>query len=299
MLSLFHDALSNSSTGTMSLPQIYRAIERKYPYFKLRVQTQGWQSSVRHNLSQNAAFQKVQRDGKGWMWGVVPGVSIEKEKRRRASPPQMPSHLQHQSVPASQAHPNPQQHRPSMAATHPHASNVAGTSNGSLQSNDANNINATGYQSPYAIPAPPGNPTPSNGNTRSLMQNQQTAAQRPTPPPPRPPPQRNALIPERDILLALSSYKAALLNSLSNSPRAELLITSAINRALGLSDKSTATPEGQAEDPQERTFINSITNMIDMIKKKKAAAAKDEKKAEAQRVLNQAMGQSGGGPSKS
>lgn len=84
---LIHEALTNSPTGAMSLPQIYRAIERRYPYYKLRVTTTGWQSSVRHNLSQHAAFRKIEREGKGWMWGLVPEVSIEKEKKRRASPP--------------------------------------------------------------------------------------------------------------------------------------------------------------------------------------------------------------------
>ena len=86
---LIQEALSNSATGQMSLPQIYRAIERKYPFYKLRVQTTGWQSSVRHNLSQHPAFCKIERDGKGWMWGLVPGVSIEKEKKRRFTPPPM------------------------------------------------------------------------------------------------------------------------------------------------------------------------------------------------------------------
>ena len=88
---LIHEALTNSKTGAMSLPQIYRAIERRYPYYKLRVTTTGWQSSVRHNLSQHPAFRKIERDGKGWMWGLVPEISIEKEKKRRPSPPPMPS----------------------------------------------------------------------------------------------------------------------------------------------------------------------------------------------------------------
>ena len=86
---LIHEALTNSKTGAMSLPQIYRAIERRYPFYKLRVTTTGWQSSVRHNLSQHPAFRKIERDGKGWMWGLVPEISIEKEKRRRLTPPPM------------------------------------------------------------------------------------------------------------------------------------------------------------------------------------------------------------------
>ncbi|KAI4150331.1 MAG: hypothetical protein LQ340_004148 [Diploschistes diacapsis] len=85
---LIHEALTNAPTGQMSLPLIYKAIERRYPYFKFKVQTVGWQSSIRHNLSQHPAFRKVEREGKGWMWGLVPEVSIEKEKRpRRPSPP--------------------------------------------------------------------------------------------------------------------------------------------------------------------------------------------------------------------
>ena len=85
---LIHEALTNSPSGQMSLPQIYKAIERRYPYFKFKVQTVGWQSSIRHNLSQHAAFRKVEREGKGWMWGLVPEVSIEKERRpRRPTPP--------------------------------------------------------------------------------------------------------------------------------------------------------------------------------------------------------------------
>ncbi|EHK99683.1 putative Pre-rRNA-processing protein FHL1 [Glarea lozoyensis 74030] len=86
-VTLIYEALHESKNGQMSLPQIYRAIQRKYPYFVLKVPTNGWQSSVRHNLSQHHAFRKIERDGKGWMWGIVPGVSIEKEKKKRASPP--------------------------------------------------------------------------------------------------------------------------------------------------------------------------------------------------------------------
>ena len=99
-VTLIHEALSNSETGQMSLPQIYRAIQRKYPFFVLKCSTNGWQSSVRHNLSQHHAFKKVERDGKGWMWAIVDGVSIEKEKKRRATPPMQlpPGHMYHQPI---------------------------------------------------------------------------------------------------------------------------------------------------------------------------------------------------------
>jgi len=82
---LIHEAISSSERGALTLPEIYKAIERKYPYYKLRVTTNGWQSSVRHNLGQHKAFYKVERSGKGWLWSCTKGVSIEKEKKGSAA----------------------------------------------------------------------------------------------------------------------------------------------------------------------------------------------------------------------
>ncbi|KAH6722430.1 hypothetical protein BKA61DRAFT_592531 [Leptodontidium sp. MPI-SDFR-AT-0119] len=93
---LIYEALSESKHKQMSLPQIYRAIQRKYPYFVVRVSTVGWQSSVRHNLGQNEGFEKVERDGKGWKWAIKEGATFEKEKKKKASPPPpyQPGHMQ-------------------------------------------------------------------------------------------------------------------------------------------------------------------------------------------------------------
>lgn len=110
---LIHEALTSSESGHMSLPQIYKAIERRHPFFKFRVTTQGWQSSVRHNLGQHQAFRKIEREGKGWMWGYDETVSIEREKKRRATPPPtttsqsryFPQQPAPQSQPTSYQHP--------------------------------------------------------------------------------------------------------------------------------------------------------------------------------------------------
>lgn len=123
---LIHDVIINSPAGAMSLPQIYRAIERKYPFYKLRTSTNGWQSSVRHNLSQHKAFVKIERDGKGWMWGVNPDIPIEKEKKRKLTPPPAPQHYYQQNHVMSHAYapglatPNGQMvHPPSFQMAHP------------------------------------------------------------------------------------------------------------------------------------------------------------------------------------
>jgi hypothetical protein len=113
---LIFEALSNHPEGQMTLPQIYKAIERRYPWFHFKAQTNGWQSSVRHNLGQNTAFQKVTREGKGWKWALQPGASIEKEKKRRATPPPQAPPGQMQPIYSN----NPYHMMPGQPYGHPH-----------------------------------------------------------------------------------------------------------------------------------------------------------------------------------
>ncbi|KAF4550344.1 Forkhead domain-containing protein 2 [Elsinoe fawcettii] len=115
---LIHDALCNSSTGIMDLQQIYDAIQKMYPYYKYRSQTQGWQSSIRHNLIGSEAFEEAGKIGKGRLWKINPNFDIGKEKKRRAPTPptsdNRPAHLyqQHQQGQyANNAGPQQQQQR--------------------------------------------------------------------------------------------------------------------------------------------------------------------------------------------
>ncbi|KAJ5095540.1 Winged helix-turn-helix transcription repressor DNA-binding [Penicillium alfredii] len=106
---LIFDALTDAGTP-MTLKQIYRALKLKYPYFRFKCETEGWTSSVRHNLNGNShLFMHAERDGKGWSWQLRPGASVEKEKKRRPSPPPAPPQV-------SQPPPNvPQQYMPPMS----------------------------------------------------------------------------------------------------------------------------------------------------------------------------------------
>ncbi|MCJ1290800.1 hypothetical protein MMC34_002342 [Xylographa carneopallida] len=191
---LIHEALTNSKTGAMSLPQIYRAIERRYPYYKLRVQTTGWQSSVRHNLSQHPAFRKIERDGKGWMWGLVPEISIEKEKKRRPSPPLVPPQHYYQSgphiyrppfpypgMPPPNGHLPPQMGLPPYAmhpgmpppphGYPPYPGGVPRAPNGVPLPLIPQTDNESTYRSPYQ-PPPPSQPAPSSQPQPQISQQQ-------------------------------------------------------------------------------------------------------------------------------
>ncbi|OMH83413.1 Forkhead box protein L1 [Zancudomyces culisetae] len=72
--SLIAQALDDSADKRKTLNDIYEWILKKYPYFK---DHQGWQNSIRHNLSLNKGFTKVKRGdsipGKGSFWTFTPG----------------------------------------------------------------------------------------------------------------------------------------------------------------------------------------------------------------------------------
>lgn len=118
-----------------------------------------------------------------------------------------------------------------------------------------------GYQSPYVAPppqpAPPPPPPP-------------PVARRP-PPAPRStaPPKPN--VPSNNIITAVANFKSALLKSMPDNPRAEALVQSAVNRVLGITQVSTATPAGQPEDPQEKVFMQALNSMIQKVGNVKAA----------------------------
>lgn len=290
---LIHEALTNSKTGAMSLPQIYRAIERRYPFYKLRVQTQGWQSSVRHNLSQHPAFQKIERDGKGWMWGLVPEVSIEKEKKRRATPPPAsqqhyypqgpPPMMQHPGYPYpgmpsqnGQMPPAPYNMRPGMPMPFPappygrpplplplvnpqsestYQSPYQSTPPPASQPNQQaqQSGNTNTYVGPYAPSQPPG-PQSSNTNGTSSTHQQQVQA---------PPATNGTSNSDHDsppnVKQAMATFKASLISKMDDKVYGEKLVTSAINRALNLQNVSSL-PGG--EDPQEQKIMTAFSKMI-------------------------------------
>lgn len=74
-------AITDAPERRMTLAQIYQYIEDRFPYFRLAdpKRRQGWQNSIRHNLSLNDCFVKRARDGlgsandrKGNYWTLAP-----------------------------------------------------------------------------------------------------------------------------------------------------------------------------------------------------------------------------------
>ncbi|KAL4906131.1 hypothetical protein BDW74DRAFT_177157 [Aspergillus multicolor] len=169
---LIFDALTEATTP-MTLKQIYRALKLKYPYFRFKCETEGWTSSVRHNLNGNGhLFMHAERDGKGWSWQLRPGASVEKEKKRRPSPPPPPPPQPAQAPPSSVT---PQYMPPPTNSYQSQPNNQTGMANPQFQNFSSMPSNpfpsstappppaptpAPQHSAPYPPPAPPAASSP-------------------------------------------------------------------------------------------------------------------------------------------
>ncbi|XP_061461471.1 forkhead box protein N1 [Rhineura floridana] len=86
-------ALRSSKTGSLPVSEIYNFMTEHFPYFKTA--PDGWKNSVRHNLSLNKCFEKVENKSgsssrKGCLWALNPAkidkMQEELQKWKRKDP---------------------------------------------------------------------------------------------------------------------------------------------------------------------------------------------------------------------
>ena len=83
---LIAEALQNSSSGMLILPDIYKSISTRHPYYNMDCNFVRWQNSIRHTLSLNEMFTKstdgpsTSKKGKGGFWKLSQNQSIGLER---------------------------------------------------------------------------------------------------------------------------------------------------------------------------------------------------------------------------
>ncbi|TPX15701.1 uncharacterized protein E0L32_000035 [Thyridium curvatum] len=111
---LIDEVLSEAPPEGLTLKQIYKRIQKKYPFYYFNVETKGWESSVRHNLIGNDAFRKNEETH---LWSRIPGIELDAGKKRKANSPDQSTAALHNLNPQwNPQMPHPQFHGDHMAA---------------------------------------------------------------------------------------------------------------------------------------------------------------------------------------
>lgn len=218
--------------GQADLQTIYDKIQKRWPYFKYGTSTNGWQSSVRHNLLQCQRFVESGKSGKGKYWKINFEHELDPKKRKQATPPpQHPPQSGSGGPPYSQPYNVPYQ--------------------------QANNM----YSSPYNPGAYPGAgpaggaQAPPSGPPASGPYPQQTHYGSQPPNGNRMPPQQPpAPQPFATIVQAIVAYKPQFLQphvGKDTHARAEEQFNQALNHYSELHAGNTPTTEGQIDESQD------------------------------------------------
>ncbi|NP_001158439.1 forkhead box N1 [Saccoglossus kowalevskii] len=118
-------ALKNSKTGCLPVSEIYHFMCENFPYFKTA--PDGWKNSVRHNLSLNKCFEKIEKPPgggstrKGCLWALNPNKAAKMDDeiqkwrkkdpiaiRRSSAKPEELDQLERGRVPSPSPPPPPQ-----------------------------------------------------------------------------------------------------------------------------------------------------------------------------------------------
>lgn len=90
---IIDEVLQNVEGGKADLQAIYDKIMKRWPFYKYKVGSLGWQSSVRHNLLSCDRFRDAGKSGKGKLWAINHDHPLDNKKRKPTPPPrpmQMP-----------------------------------------------------------------------------------------------------------------------------------------------------------------------------------------------------------------
>lgn len=118
---LLYRLLSEAYPTSLDLQEIYRKFRKQWPHFNF-LPTDGWQSSIRHNLHQHEFLVDRGKSGKGRLWSIDPKIPFTntdtKGKKKEKAPASASGPQSHQYYntyqpqhPSQQGMPNQQMYR--------------------------------------------------------------------------------------------------------------------------------------------------------------------------------------------
>lgn len=286
---LIYDVFMEKNNKPMSLKEIYRALEWKFPYFVYGKDDKkedgkksiGWQSSVRHNMKSEGQFEQVEKDGKGFKWRLAPNAKVDREKKqRRASPPARPApsstgpptmqpyqmaqqamaYPQHPPLPHYAMPPHPQHHPlPANGPAAPYYHHPPMPHGPPPQP-----LPNAQYQSPYAVNQHPPSGTPPVPHRGFAASPSLQPPLHPHSPAPRPLPiDPNAHLPMSDYgLQRLDAFENALAGSEDNTAEdAQRIhrVFDSVKKRILFGAISSSLPDG--EDEEERAYLAEARKM--------------------------------------
>ncbi|KAI5358181.1 Putative forkhead-associated (FHA) domain, Fork head domain, Fork head domain site 2 [Septoria linicola] len=221
--------------GQADLQTIYDKIQKRWPYFKYGTTTNGWQSSVRHNLLQCPRFVESGKSGKGKYWKINFEHELDPKKRKQVTPP-----------------PSAMPRNGSNGAPFQQAYNTSYPQGGHMHQSP---YNAGAYPAagPSGSANAPSMGQPGNGQYAQSAYGQQPNGNRPPSQQPQPsqpqPPQ-----PFATIVQAIISYQVQFLGPHKDKPThgpAEEQFNQALNHYSELHAGNTPPTEGKVDETQD------------------------------------------------
>lgn len=86
---MIHKILKDVEPKQLNLQQMYREVKKRWPYYRFRKESSGWESSVRHTIKSDF-FKQGERDGKGFKYTIDPDREPPPQKQKPAPAPPQP-----------------------------------------------------------------------------------------------------------------------------------------------------------------------------------------------------------------
>ncbi|KAI9715547.1 MAG: hypothetical protein M1828_000799 [Chrysothrix sp. TS-e1954] len=154
-LTIIYGILEDCKPQRLSLQEIYKAVKRKFPYYRFVVETSGWESSIRHTVAQQKYFDKVEKgekNGKGHRYTINENNPAPNQRVKNAPAVAQPGPYRGPPYNVPPGHYRPPYYNPTNGPMPPNAMHAQANYNMPYGVHAQNNLNGA---RPMSGPRPP------------------------------------------------------------------------------------------------------------------------------------------------